>query len=258
MMLVTTTITDGVADIRLTNPPVNALSSEVYRQLATAIDRVSIDLGVSVVLLTSSSDRVFCAGADVTELATLTGPEATAANAVRQALAREVFDKLQTLDRPTIAVVNGPAIGAGAVLASCCDFRLGSDRATFRLPEIDLARAGGGRHLMRHLPQGVLRRMYFTAQPLSASRAYALGFIDELHGSDDLERAATDIAADIAKKSPLALRIAKQSLTACEELGVSDGYAREQEFTMMLAQSLDAAEAVRARNEGRRPRFTGH
>ena len=87
-------------------------------------------------------------------------------------------------------MLDGPAIGAGAVLASCADMRMGSPRASFTLPEVAVGRCGGGRHLMRHLPQGIVRRMFFTAQPLPSEEALRFGLLDSVHDSAGAGRRA--------------------------------------------------------------------
>src|SRR6202035_5601437 len=218
---------DSVAAVTLDRPPVNALSSGFY------------------------------AGADVTELAALSGTDAEAADARRQELARRVFGQLMELPQPSIAVLDGPAIGAGAVIASCAGIRMGSARARFALPELSAGRCGGGRHLMRHLPQGIVRRMFFTGQPLLSEEALRFGFLDSVHDRGELADAAMARARDIAANSPLALRLGKAALNESEPLPVQEGYAVEQQYTLRLAGPADAREALAARREKRAPRFTG-
>jgi len=247
----------GLATIRLDRPPVNALSSGFYTELSAAFGRVGADPEVSVMVLMSASARAFCAGADITELAELSGADATDADARRQELARRVFGHLLNLPQPSIAVLDGPAIGAGAVIASCADMRMGSPRASFVLPEVSVGRCGGGRHMMRHLPQGVVRRMFFTGQPLSSEEALRFGLLDSVHDSAELAGAAMARARDIAANSPLALRLGKAALNESEALPVQEGYAVEQRYTLRLARTADAREALAARREKRAPRFTG-
>lgn len=247
----------GVAVLTLDRAPVNALSSGFYAEFSAALSHVAADDIAQVLVLTSSSPKAFCAGADVTELATLVGPAAEEADARRQVLARTIFGQLLDLPQPSIAVIDGPAIGAGAVIASCCDMRMGSDRATFALMEVNVGRCGGGRHLMRHLPQGIVRRMYFTATPLTSEEAFRFGFLDSVHDSATLLAAALERATAIARKSPLALRLGKRALNESEPLPVQEGYAAEQRYTLELARSTDAREALAARREKREPHFTG-
>lgn len=250
-------VADRIAVLTLDRPPVNALSSAFYAEIGAALEKVAADESVSVLVLRSASPRAFCAGADVTELAALTGPAAAEADVRRQGLARRVFGQLLDLPQPSIAVVDGPAIGAGAVIASCCDMRMGSPRATFALPEVNVGRCGGGRHLMRHLPQGVVRRMYFTATPLTSEEALRFGFLDAVLDSAALTDAALERARIIAAKSPAALRLGKAALNESESLPVREGYAVEQQYTLRLARTDDAREALAAAREKRAPEFTG-
>ncbi|GAA2575968.1 enoyl-CoA hydratase-related protein [Dactylosporangium fulvum] len=245
----------GVAVVSLARPPVNALSSQLYRDLIVQLTGIGADPDVHAVVVGSASPNIFCAGADIKELRGLSGGSARTLDEQRQSLAREVFDTILNLPQPTVAAVNGPAIGAGAVIASCCDIRIGSRQSSFVLPEINIARCGGGRHLMRHLPQGTVRLMFFTGQPLPGHEAHRLGFLQELvEVGSELDR-ALELAAYIATKSPLALRVGKQALNLSEFLPVSDGYAVEQEHTLRLARSADAVEATQAFLEKRSPRF---
>jgi enoyl-CoA hydratase len=246
-------IAERVAAVTLDRPPVNALSSGFYIELSAVFERIAADAQVSVMVLMSASTRAFCAGADLSELAELSGPDAEAADARRQELARRVFGQLLDLPQPSIAVLDGPAIGAGAVIASCADMRMGSSRASFVLPEVSVGRCGG----VRHLPQGVVRRMFFTGQPLSSEEALQFGFLDSVYDRAELAAAAMARARGIAAHSPLALRLGKAALNQSEPLPVLQGYAVEQRYTLRLARTADAREALAARREKRAPRFTG-
>jgi enoyl-CoA hydratase len=250
-------IADRIATVTLDRPPVNALSSGLYAEISAVLERIGADQGVSVMVLRSASPRAFCAGADVTELAALSGAAAAQADVRRQELARRVFGQLLDLPQPSIAVLDGPAIGAGAVIASCADMRMGSPRASFTLPEVAVGRCGGGRHLMRHLPQGIVRRMFFTAQPLPSEEALRFGLLDSVQDSAALDGAAMARAREIAAHSPLALRLGKAALNESEPLPVQQGYAVEQQYTLRLARSADSREALAARREKRPPHFTG-
>ena len=250
-------IAERVAAVTLDRPPVNALSSGFYAELSAVLERIAADPQVSVMVLMSASSRAFSAGADMTELAALSGADADDADTRRQELARRVFGQLLELPQPSIAVLDGPAIGAGAVIASCADMRMGSRQASFALPELSVGRCGGGRHMMRHLPQGVVRRMFFTGQPLSSEEALRFGFLDSVHDRAELADAAMARARGIAANSPLALRLGKAALNESEALPVQEGYAVEQQYTLRLARTADAREALAARREKRAPRFTG-
>jgi enoyl-CoA hydratase len=158
---------------------------------------------------------------------------------------------------PVIAAVNGPALGAGAVLAAVCDIRIASANATFGLPEINVGRCGGGAHLGRLVPQGMLRKMFFTGAPISAAEAYRIGLVEEVVAPERLRAAALELAAVIAEKAPLGLRLGKQALNEIELLPVEEGYAREQCYSTQLLHTADAREATRAVLEKRPPVFHG-
>jgi enoyl-CoA hydratase len=246
-----------IAEVVLDRPPVNAFSTDMYSSLAHAFRALSEREDVSVVLVRSASEKVFSAGADVREIQRVVEGGDPELDIRRQRFARELFEAILQGAQPSIAVVNGPALGAGAVVAACCDLRYASTRATIGLPEINVARCGGGRHMMRLLPQGIVRQMYFTGQPLKAAEAAHFGaFNAVLEPGQELE-AARAVALTIASKSPLATRLAKQALNGSEPLPVAEGYALEQTFTLRLGGSADAVEAARAFLDKRPPVWVG-
>ena len=247
----------AMATITIDRPPVNALGIDTYRELAERFHEVGSRPDISVVVLGSASDRCFSAGADVKELQSMNAQDDPELDRGRQEAGRMLFDAILNNVQPVIAAVNGPALGSGAVIAACCDIRYASERATIGLPEINVGRCGGGRHLMRLLPQGKVREMYFTGEPIDAPEAYRLGLFDRVVPADQLDVAVASLAATIAAKSPLALRLAKEALNGAEPLPVGEGYALEQTYTLRLAQSEDAKEAASAFVERRAPVWGG-
>lgn len=243
----------GVCEIVIDSPPVNAMSSLLLRKLRDVFRHIDGRTDVDVVVLSSAVDRAFSAGADVREMEAAVASTSGELDERRQVLARECFDAVRQVAQPTIAVLNGPALGAGAVIAGCCDVRYGSTRARIGLPEVNVARCGGGRHMMRLLPQGLVRELYFTGEPLDAARAERYGLINALFEPGEELEAARALARKIAMKSPAALRLGKQALNASEPLSLDEGYALEQDFTLRLARTADAKEAARAFLEKREP-----
>lgn len=247
------TIADAVAHVTLNRPPVNALTTALYVELGRTFDVLSEDRRVNCVILSSGCEKAFCAGKDLKEfLAAKVEEDPANAAIVRRSMASILHCAV-----PVIAAVNGPALGAGAVIASCCDIRIASRRATFGLPEINVGRCGGGAHLGRLIPQGALRRMFFTGQPIDAAEAYRIGLVEQLVEPHELPGAARDLAAVIAAKSPLGLRIGKRALREAESLPLEEGYAREQAHSTELMGTEDAREATRAVVEKRAPVFVG-
>jgi enoyl-CoA hydratase len=235
-----------IGSIVLDRPKVNAMRTQTWEEFEASVDLFAADQTVSVVVLRSAVPGIFSAGADVKEL-----PMTPSNDAARQQLTRRVLDKVLGAPQPYIASLDGPALGGGCALVCAADIRIGTDRTSFGLPEITVGRCGGGRHLMRHLPQGTVRSLYFTGIPLPAAEAFRLGLLNTL--ADDLDAETAELAGEIASKSPTALRLAKQSLNIVESLDVRTGYEVEQQFTLRLAGTPDAEEAAKAFFEKRAP-----
>ncbi|WP_213454358.1 enoyl-CoA hydratase-related protein [Rhizomonospora bruguierae] len=249
--------TGGIRTITMNRRPVNAVSSDAYRELIEVVERTDRDDTIQVVLFASALPHVFCAGADVNEVASILGEPTGEADVRRQELARDVYERVRAIAQPSIAVIEGAALGAGAVLASVCDIRVGSTAARIGLPEITVGRCGGARHLSRYLPPGRLRRMYFTGMPMDGTEAKEYGLIDELTEPGGAYEAAMDIAERIASNSPLALRLAKRALNESEFEPLLEGYMIEQSYTVRLGRSADAREALAAFFEKRDPVWQG-
>ncbi|HEV7680413.1 MAG TPA: enoyl-CoA hydratase-related protein [Candidatus Dormibacteraeota bacterium] len=241
-----------VGTLLLSRPPVNAMRTQTYRELAASLRTLQADRSCSAIVIRSAVPGIFCAGADVREL-----PMTREVDEERQLLTRTFFAQVLRSPVPIICAVDGPALGAGCQLAAACDVRLATRGARFGVPEITVGRCGAGRYLMRVLPQGTVRQMYFTGTPISAEQAFNLGMVAELlDDADALHRRAAELAAGIAAKSPTAVRLAKQSLDIAEELSVLAGYEVEQQFSLRLAATPDAAEAVAAFREKRQPHWS--
>lgn len=246
-------VTDGVALVTLDRPPVNALTIALYQRIAAVFGELGTTLDVNCAILTAAGTRAFCAGKDVREfLATTLEQDIEQAPIVRRA-----FSAVHDCKIPVIAAVNGPALGGGCALAAACDVRVASSAATFALPELNIGRCGGGAHVGRLVPQGMLRRMFFTAEPISAAEAYRVGLVDQLETPEDLLPAAWRLARTIAAKSPLGLRLGKQALNEIEPLGLDEACLAERRYAEQLLRTDDAREAARAVAEKRPPVFRG-
>ena len=248
-------ITGQIAEVVLDRAPVNAVSTGMYEELISAFRGLSRRQDVHAAVLRSANERMFSAGADIRE-ATSSPSCAETPDEYRQRLAKMCYDAILDCAIPTIAAVNGYALGAGAVLAACCDIRYAAVDAQIGLPEINAGRCGGGRHLMRLIPQGKTRLMYFTGEPVDAAEALRVGLVERVCEPDSLLPEVRALAAKIAGKSPLGLRLAKRALNDSESMPVREGYAREQTYTLRLAQTADAAEAASAVLEKRAPRWS--
>jgi enoyl-CoA hydratase len=167
-------------------------------------DMLEASDGVNANVLTARG-RVFCAGADIKEKQALAGEEAT--NYVRaNRLTRDAFFCILDSTKPVIAAVQGAALGAGSVLAACCDIIFAAKTAVFALPEIDVGQGGGAAFLQRILPPSKVRRTMLTGESVAAAGFYRLGAVEACLPEQELLPAALEMAAAIAAKSPAALR----------------------------------------------------
>jgi enoyl-CoA hydratase/carnithine racemase len=246
--------TDGaVATVTLDRPPVNALTLGLYDELADVFADIGKRQDVNCVVLTGAGSRAFCAGLDLKDFLAAKVED----DQERAAIVRRMFASVRHCAIPVIAAVNGPALGAGCVLSSVCDFRIASQTATFGLPEVNVGRCGGTAHMGRHLPQGLLRKMFFTGLPITAEEAYRVGFVQEILAPEALMDRARELAGIIASKAPLGLRHGKQSMNQVEFMPVEEGYVVEQMHSTLLMHTADAREATRAVVEKRKPVFQG-
>ena len=247
-----TELDGAIMTVVLEKAPVNALTSALYQALGDLFLSFVARRDFNVVVVTSAC-RTFCAGKDLKEFM-----GATLEDDPNQAfIVRRAFEAIRHCPVPVIAAVNGAALGAGCVIAAVCDIRIASETATFGLPEINVGRCGGAAHVGRLIPQGALRRMYFTGEPISAQTAYRLGLVDQVTAPEDLAGEVRALAEKIAAKSPVGLRIGKKSMNEAEELPLDMGYAREQTYSTQLMATADAREALHAIVEKRPPVFVG-
>ena len=253
MSLVKLEIRDRIAIVTLDNPPVNALSTEGQVQIYETFDSLHEQDEALVAIFTGAGQRAFCAGADIR--ARLDGDARFPEDHGRRA--REAFNSIYECPIPVIGAINGPALGAGLALAASCDYLIASENANFALPEIDVGLMGGARHLGRLFPQGVTRRLHYTADRLPAAEAYRLGAVHKVVHSDQLMDAAMEEARIIAAKMPMGVRFAKEGLNMIEWMDLKNGYRFEQTRTAILRKTDDAVEAKRAFLERRAPVFKG-
>jgi enoyl-CoA hydratase len=246
-------VEDHVGVLTLDRPPVNAMGREIRERFLDAMDELKARDDVRAIVLTAAG-RIFCAGADIKEKRSLAASAGEYARANR--LTRDTFLTLLEGGKPVIAAVNGAALGAGFVMAACCDMIVASQTAYFAMPEIDVGQGGGASILQRILPASKMRRMMLTGERVSAAEFHRLGVIEECVPADRLMPTAIGIAALIAGKSPTAVRTIRASFDTVAHLPLYEGFRIEQEYTTELSRSPDAAEARQAFFEKRRPSFT--
>ena len=156
-----------------------------------------------------------------------------------------------------IGAINGAALGAGLAIVASCDILVAASTASVGLPEINVGLLGGGRHGMRLFSHSRLRRMMLTGMRVNGDELYRLGIVEASVPVEQLLDTALDLAREIASKSPLSVKLAKQTLNAIEEMSLRDGYRYEQDMTAAIAKTEDAKEARLAFLEEREPVFRG-
>lgn len=247
----TTTIADGIAELVIDRPPVNALNDAGWHALADEIERIGGDPAARVIVLRAEG-RGFCAGVDIKELDK--HPEKiVSVNAGNYRSFRAVHRN----PLPVIVAVHGFVLGGGIGLAGAADIVVASEDATFGVPEVDRGAMGGGAHLQRLFPVQKVRMMYFTGEPITAAEAYRLGAVEQVVPRAQLREAALAIAAKIAAKSTAMIRLAKESLNGIEDGNLEDKYRWEQGFTLQAYSEKDSAETRRAFVEKRAAQFEG-
>lgn len=247
-------IRDYIAQVTIDRPPVNAVTAQVHLELMQVFDALSDRDDVRVAILTGAG-RMFCAGADIK--ARLEHEPEPGDFWQHSRRAREAFHSILECKVPVIAAINGPALGAGLGLVASCDLLLASEQAVLGLPEINVGLLGGGKHAMRLLGHSKARRLMFTGQRLTGAELYRLGVVEECVPAEKLMDTARALAAEIAGKSPVAIRLAKHAMNTIEFMSLRDGYRFEQNMTGELSKYQDSREAMQAFVEKRPPLFTG-
>ena len=247
-------IDGAIAELHLDNPDkLNCLTAPMLESLEAHCHTLERSKDVRAVLLTAAGDRVFCAGADIKVWGDLT-PFEFSRNWIRDG--HRVFNRLARLVQPTIAVVTGHAFGGGLELATTCDLRILSPKATFALPETGIGVVPGWSGLQRlagHIPPAILKEMALLGNRLSAERAYEIGFINVI--PDDPHAAAMEMAEQISSKSPRANEVAKYMVNAA--IGEDTEAMIEALGGGMISASEDSTEGVSSFREKRKPNFLG-
>lgn len=250
---------DGVATVTLNRPErMNALS----RTMMGDLERVFFDIArrdpLQCLILTGAGGRAFCAGADIRERAGAS-PRGVATY-VELDRTRRLFRVIEQFERPTIAAIDGVALGGGLELALCCDLRIGSPAARVGLTELRLGAipaAGGTQRLPRLIGQGRAKEMLLLADIVSAEEALRLGVLNRVVASDRLLAEAREIASRIASLAPLATMFAKRAVNEGMEVGLDAGLEIERCAAALLMETDDRKEGMRAFVEKRAPRFAG-
>ncbi len=230
MPISTATLDDGIVEVVVDCPPVNALTVAEWFELAEVITSAGADTATRVVVLRAEG-KGFNAGVDIKEMQNTTGFDALiGANKGCFAAFAAVYD----CPVPVITAVNGFCVGGGIGLAGNSDVIVASDDAFFGLPEVDRGALGAATHLARMVPQHKMRQMVYTSATATAHELQQWGSVLSVVPRDELRDEAMKVAAQIAEKSPVVIRAAKESLNGIDLWDVKKSYRFEQGFTFEL------------------------
>lgn len=250
-------VVDHVATVTLDRPPVNAVDVATLLEIRDVFRSLDDNRDARVAIFTAAGDRAFMGGADLNSVADRGDP--TAESPVFQTdpgrVAREAMWAITDCAVPVIGAINGAAVGAGVAFAACCDILVAADSASFGTLEINVGLLGASAHLSLLVGRHKAREMFFLGEKVPAAELYRLGAIREVVPRDKLLDVAGEIAAALAVKSPIALRLAKESMNRVENMPLKDAYRTEQDYTARLLTFEDSAEARQAYLEKRPPEW---
>ena len=246
-----------IAELALDRPEaMNAVSTQLARELGAACTQLSADPDVRVVLVTSTSPKAFCVGADLLERSSFTDADLMA----QRPVARAAYSGVLNLPMPSIAVVEGYALGGGLEIALSCDLVIAGSGAVVGLPEVSVGviPGGGGTQLLtRRIGWSRAAGMIFTARRMTAAEAAALGLVDEVLEAGTARARGLELATQIAANSPVGLRQAKRAMRLGSDVDLAAGLEVEDGCWRATAFSGDRAEGVAAFVEQRLPHWPG-
>jgi len=246
----------AVARIELDNQPLNLVTGAMMEALDAALDELARDPEVRAVVLTGAGTRAFCAGSDVKEFEQLAGRVAQG----KLLYEKYVYRKLAELPVPTIAAIEGDALGGGLELALCCDLRVASENARLGMPEVRLGvipGSGGTQRLPAVVGPARAKELILVGELIGAQRAEQIGLVNAVVAAGEALAAATDMGERIAQRGPVAVREAKRLIERARDLDMDAGLAAELDASDRVFATDDMLEGVRAFFAKRPPEFPG-
>lgn len=251
----TLTEENGVGVLTIARPKMlNALSTEVMEELDLVLEQIENDFNIQVLIVTGAGEKAFVAGADIAEMKdknVFDGRDFSA-------FGNSVFTKLADLRQPTIAAINGFALGGGCELALACDIRLGSTNTKLGQPEVGLGIIpgfGGTQRLSRIVGIGVAKELIFTGKNINAQEGLRIGLLNQVVPNEELEMSARKMAESIQKNAPFAVELSKEVINAGAEMTLADGLRFEAEVFGSLFSTSDQKEGMEAFVNKRKPDF---
>lgn len=248
---------DNIGILYINRPKaLNALNIATVQEIGKAIDEVKYDDEIKVLIITGSGDKAFVAGADILGFMGMSSAQAR----YYCDEGEQTFRKLDKLEKPVIAAVNGFALGGGCELAMACDIRLASENAVFGLPEVSLGVIpgyGGTQRLPRLIGEGRAKELTFTAGVIDANEAYRVGLVNHVYPLTELLDQARKLARKIMNNAPLAVSWAKMAIGQGMETDLDSGLRIESNFFGLCMSTEDQKEGTQAFAEKRKPQYKG-
>src|SRR5215475_5249863 len=248
---------NGIAYVTLNRPKVlNALNSATWHDLWAAFEDARDDETVRGAILTGAGDKAFIAGADISELATVSAVQAEQSSSYGQ----DVLNLIENLGKPVIAAINGFALGGGCETAMACTIRLATDKAKFGQPEVALGLlpgGGGTQRLPRLVGKGRALQLILSGEMITAQEAWRIGLVNEVVAPGELIPRAEAILKRIFANAPLGVKYSLQAVNRGLETTQAEGLALEASYFGLCAGTEDKKEGTSAFLEKRAPRFQG-
>jgi enoyl-CoA hydratase len=252
---VSVVVSDFVATVTIDRPPVNAVDRAALLAIRDAFGSLNDRRDVRAAVFTGAGTRAFIGGADLTSYGVPQDTDPATETVDLGLVAREALWSVTDCAVPVIAAVNGPAMGAGVAFAACCDMIVAAEHATFGTLEINVGLLGASSQLSLMVGRHKAREMFFLGEKVDAEELHRLGAIRAVVPGHMLMEVANDLAAKLASKSPIALRLAKESMNRVEFLPLKEAYRTEQDYTNRLLTFADSAEARAAYLDKRSPQW---
>lgn len=251
------TVDGHIGRVTINRPKLmNALNHQTLEELAHAFDAARDDQSVRCVLITGAGEKAFVAGADINELAKMKAMQAKDVAFFGQ----QVFGRLETMGKPSVAMINGFALGGGLELALACTLRTASTSARVGLPETSLGIIpgyGGSQRLARIASPGVAREWILTGDMFGAEEAHRVGVINRVFAPEELEEGTMKMLKTILSRGPVAVRLAMEAIRRGMNMSQQEGEIIESDMFGLASTTEDMREGMTAFLEKRKPEFTG-
>ncbi|HZG70311.1 MAG TPA: enoyl-CoA hydratase [Chondromyces sp.] len=250
-------VSNRIAVVTIDNPPVNVLNEQVAAELDRIAEELNDSREVQVVILTGAGNKAFMAGADITEFPELIGAGEIKAEQKSLRL-QKVFEKIYSINKPTIAAINGLALGGGCELSLVCDLRIMEEQALIGLPEVKLGLfpgAGGTQRLPRLIGEARAKEIMFSGEPITAKKALEIGLINEIAPPGKSVEQAITMARRFTNYSMSALSHMKQAINLGVHTDLDKGLSIEAHEFGKVFQSEEISEGIQAFLEKRRANY---